>query len=67
MVRTNGDRQDASKVTAIIPFIPEYDESKLTKIKHTVSKVENQTTEKITAEIPKLSEDAGAHELLMFI
>ena len=67
MVRTNRDNRSAVKATAIIPLVPDYEESKLTKIKHSITRNDNNVIEKITAEIPKLSEDAGVHELLMFI
>ena len=52
---------------AIIPLKPDYEESSIHRIKHSQARDIAGVSEKTTVEVPRLSEDAGTYELLMFI
>ena len=65
--KTSNTNNTTTKYKNVIPFDPEYDESKLTKVKYTKSTTTGGVTEKTSVEIPKLSEDCSHFELLKFI
>ena len=52
----------------VIPFEPDYDESKLEHIHHKRSVTDaNDVRETISEQVPMLSEDASPHEILKFL
>ena len=52
---------------AVIPLKPDYDESKISKIKHKRTIRNNNEEEVYTVEVPKLSENYTKYELLNFV
>ena len=52
---------------AVIPLKPDYDESKVSKIKHKRTIRNNNEEEVYTVEVPKLSENYTKYELLNFV
>ena len=54
--------------TAVIPLKPDFDSSKLVRVKHTYSVADDDGNyEKTSTMIPMLSEDATSYEFLHFI
>ena len=51
----------------VIPFEPDYDESKLVMVKFTKTETIDGQQEKTTVQVPRLSEDCTHFELLKFV